>query len=496
MDDPPSPVGDSLRLAGLDFITPDIGKPHRKEHGVLFKKIRTISYDSAVFHGRGFEARYSTDTGIEARVCSELNGLEPAALAALDTDRYAKLWGLASFGRVFWPLLPIRIEVKALSLEPSEEERWRAWYIGSLSEHLYRSGLPAELDLTFSGEPLAPRTAASSLNERAILLSGGGKESAVAGELLKSLGIPFSWFTSKREVGTDPAVRAIAEISGDFPLIASAEFLEFQSGYATFNKAKKKSLRRRLGHRDPQSPGKGFLSPKNKVVEACLVAEATGSRYILIGNERSANEGNGIRIGSLEVNHQYGKSYAFEREFSPFLAKYLHPGLRYASLLMPFYELQLGKIFASHRQYSSAFRSCNRRKDERAWCLECPKCAVVFLILSAFVDEEEMLPLFGADLLADPRLVKMFMDLCGRGGHKPFECVCVADEALLALHLSSKRRTTPLPSDLAAILPGAEKADELQKRILHAYNDENGLPRHWNDELRKMVERDANGVAG
>ena len=48
-------------------------------------------------------------------------------------------------------------------------------------------------------------------------------------------------------------------------------------------------------------------------------------------------------------------------------------------------------------------------------------------------------------------------------------------------------RNTTMHPDLAAILPGAAKADELQNRILHAYNDDNGVPPRWNDQLRKMV---------
>jgi len=226
-----------------------------------------------------------------------------------------------------------------------------------------------------------------------------------------------------------------------------------------------------------------------QTVEACLVSEATASRYVLIGNDRSANEGNGVQISDLEVNHQYAKSYALEREISPFLAKYLHPDLQFASLLMPFYELQLGKIFASVPQYFSAFNSCNQRTAERPWCLECPKCAFVFLMMAAFVDEKAVSQVFQTDLLAAPSLVKTFMDLCGLGRHKPFECVGHAEESLLALHLASKRRTaTPLHPDLAAILPSAEKVDDLERRILHAYNDQNGLPPHWNEQLRKSID--------
>jgi len=458
----------------------------------VFKKIRSISYDSGIFDGHGFDARYATDTGIELRMRGFLEGVAPEALASVDTDRYAKLWGLASFGHVFGGLLPIRLEVNAFSLEPAEEERWRAWLLRSLSEHFHLTGLPAEIDLTFSGERLAARSRAAGLGERAILMSGGGKDSAVSAELLKSLGIPFDWYAfsshTQKSGKQDPSRRGIAEIAGDSPLITGTSRFGFKApGDTDFKRAGKRLRRRYFLHRKRYRK-MNWLSLMSQMVQACMVAEATGSRYVLTGSERSANEGIGIHVGAVEVNHQYMKTYAFEREFAPFLAKYLHPELKYAGLLVPLYELQIGKLFASYPQYFSTFRSCNRRTAKRPWCLECPKCAFVFLLMSAFVDEERISRIFHADLLADPRHTGLFKDLCGRGGQKPLECVGVQEESLLALYLASRRRTaTPLHSDLAAILPDAAEADELSKRILNAYNDENGLPPHWNERLRELI---------
>jgi len=454
----------------------------------MFKKIRSVSYDSGVFDGRGFDARYSTDTGIELRMRSELDGLAQGILASVDTDQYAKLWGLANFGHVFCRLLPIRLDVKALSLEPAEEDRWRAWFLGSLSENLFRLDLPAEFELAFTGKRLAPRGLASGLDERAVLMSGGGKESVVLAEVAKSLGLPFTWYAFLGGE-KDSTPREIARISGDAPLIAGTTRFELKApGYADFKAASPKRLRRRYLLHRKRYRGPRWPSLMSQTVDACLIAEATASRYVLAGNERSANEGNGVRIGDLEVNHQYAKSYAFEREFAPFLAKYLHPGLNYASLLMPLYELQIGKIFASCPQYFSTFRSCGRRTADRPWCLECPKCAFVFLVISAFVDEDEVLRIFGADLLAHPKLVQTFKDMCGRGRHKPLDCVGNPDESLLALCLASQRRTArPLHPELGAILPGAGEAAELHKRVLQAYNEDNGLPTHWNEQLRRLV---------
>ena len=82
--------------------------------------------------------------------------------------------------------------------EREDEERWRDWYLGHLGENFHRSRSPAEIDLTFSGEPLEPRQSARGLAENAVLLSGGGKDSAVAGELLKSLGVPFRCYALRR----------------------------------------------------------------------------------------------------------------------------------------------------------------------------------------------------------------------------------------------------------------------------------------------------------
>lgn len=455
----------------------------------MFKpRVREMSYDSASFDGLRFEAHYSTDTGVAFRVRTDLAGLDPAMLVSVDTDRYARLWGLAMFGHLFWPLLPVALRVNAFSLEPAEEERWRGWFLGTLSETLYRSGLPAEIDLEFSGEKLPPRIVAPDLQERAVLMSGGGKDSIVAGELLKRLGVPFVWFNS-RGARTDPAVREVARLSGDVTLITGESFFEGKRpGEDGFDTAKPKRLRRFYFLHRKRLRRLRWLSSMSQIVEACLVAEATGSRYVLTGNERSSNQGNGLFVGDLEVNHQYTKSYPFEREFAPFLSKYLHPELAHASLLMPLHELQIAKLFTADPAYFAAFRSCNRRVGGVSWCLDCPKCAFVFLMMAAFLDEDEVLKIFGADLLADPKLTTTFLELCGHGRRKPFECVGTPDESLLALHMASERRTSgPLPPALSAILPTAGEAESLRARVFDAYNDENGLPASWNDRLRALL---------
>lgn len=451
----------------------------------MLRRVRTVCYDAATVDGDTLVAHYSTDTGIRMRISSPMVG--PGRPTGVDPGPYASVWGLANFGRVFVSLLPVDLEVRALSLEPPAQDAWHRWFLGTLTETFYRAGLDPVLDLVFSGPRLEPRTADTSLEERAILMSGGGKDSAVAGELLKDLGVPFTWYafgaaTSRR---ASPA-RGIARLAGGQPLAtASARVEVARPGAARYRTASPERLRRVHRWHGRRYRERGWFSLTGQIVQACLVAENTRSRYVIIGNERSANEGNGIRVGDHEVNHQYIKSYPFEREFAQFVRRYLHPELVFASLLMPFYEIQVGEMFARHPAYLDVVKSCNHRTLDRPWCMACPKCAFVFLLLSAFFDRERVVATIGKDLLAEPSLLETFRSLCGAGPHKPLECVGSVDESRLALFLAAQRRT--VPDGLADLVPGEQTATDLRRRFFDAFDEETGVPAAWNEGLKRAL---------
>ena len=67
--------------------------------------------------------------------------------------------------------------------------------------------------------------------------------------------------------------------------------------------------------------------------------------YIIMSNEKSANEGNTV-MDSIEINHQRSKSYQFESDFSQYIKKYLSLDVEYFSLLRGMYELRIVKIFS------------------------------------------------------------------------------------------------------------------------------------------------------
>ena len=141
-----------------------------------------------------------------------------------------------------------------------------------------------------------------------------------------------------------------------------------------------------------------------------LVAAGTGCGYVAVGNERSANEGAGVKWIGEEVNHQYDKSYPFERKLHNYIWRATaHDGagtggggasasvggvgpaggLYYFSLLMPFWDVQVVELFSRvARQYLPLILSCNEAlgRNHSRWCASCEKCAFVFALLSAFLE--------------------------------------------------------------------------------------------------------------
>jgi len=65
----------------------------------------------------------------------------------------------------------------------------------------------------------------------------------------------------------------------------------------------------------------------------------------VFSNERSASYGSLIP-GTGEVNHQWSKGWAFERDFAAELQRTVAADLRYYSLLRPFSELAVARQFA------------------------------------------------------------------------------------------------------------------------------------------------------
>lgn len=232
---------------------------------------------------------------------------------------------------------------------------------------------------------------------------GGGKDSCVTLELLKSF---------KND-------NLCLMIGGKLPSIEAAKI----AGYGDKIIHVKRTIDKNLLELNKQ----GFLNghtPFSSMLAflSYLIATLVGKRYIALSNESSSNESN---VEGEKINHQYSKSFEFEQDFRYYADKYLKIGVEYFSMLRPLNELQIAMLFSKSEKYHSIFRSCNvgSKTIPWEWCGNCPKCLFVYIILSPFLYKDKLIKIFNQDLFEKQDLLNTFIDLCGYGKTKPFECV-------------------------------------------------------------------------
>ncbi|HPD19697.1 MAG TPA: hypothetical protein PLV95_00435 [Candidatus Pacearchaeota archaeon] len=240
---------------------------------------------------------------------------------------------------------------------------------------------------------------------------------------------------------------------------------------------------------------KGFLNGHTPFVAylsflSVLLAVLFNKKYVVFGNEDSANEGNVNYLGK-EINHQYSKTIDFEKKFKDYSQKYLAKDVNVFSILRPFYELQIGKIFSSLKQYFPVFLSCNEanktcsgtKKKTEEWCGHCPKCLFVFMILYPFVEEKELIKIFRFNLLDKKELLPLLKELIGEKKVKPFECVGTRKESLVALYLGwKKNQGRKQPFLLSYFEKNKSKSidwEKEEKNIMTHWNKNNFVPKEF-----------------
>ena len=226
-------------------------------------------------------------------------------------------------------------------------------------------------------------------------------------------------------------------------------------------------------------------------------AEIYGYDGVVVGNERSANFGNGVFVGQHEVNHQFDKTLAFERRFQKYAQK---RNLLFFSPLSNLWELQIAAIFAkepSLQRYWTIFRSCNDSGDVDDWCGKCVKCAFIFAIFSAFRDD--VTDVFnGQDLFHDITMLPVFESLIAT--QKPFDCIGTAQETNLALCLAKGRARQKKAFVLDQSFFSDKKTQEIH--LLSDYDrSHHALPPWWQHDplprflmdLRQLFSRHEGG---
>lgn len=162
------------------------------------------------------------------------------------------------------------------------------------------------------------------------------------------------------------------------------------------------------------------------------VAYIYNKKYIVLSNENSANE---ATVLGTNINHQYSKSYEFENDFNNYTKKYFKIDLTYFSLLRPLTEIQIAMLFSNYKKFHQVFKSCNVGSKEKTWnwCCNCSKCLFVYIILSAFLSDEELIAIFKENLYQKEELLPIFLELLGYAETKPFDCVGTINEVRYAV---------------------------------------------------------------
>jgi hypothetical protein len=215
-----------------------------------------------------------------------------------------------------------------------------------------------------------------------------------------------------------------------------------------------------------------------------------GYSNVIVANERSSDEGN-VRYRGKNINHQYSKSFRFERLFDEYLQKYLVTNGRYFSYVRPLYELQIGKLFSNFPAFFDQFKSCNRNRSD-SWCGQCPKCLSVFLTTYPFVPRSSLMKIFGNDLFENEANISIMRELAGLEV-KPFECVATTREIIGALALSiSKVRASdgPLPAVLEwAVKNVAGVTDTSTAKAILASYGPHRIPQDLENFLTKALNK-------
>ncbi len=313
-----------------------------------------------------------------------------------------------------------KIIIKPHSLNPEQIGWWKKLYFNGLGEFFYLNSIKTDVE-TFidleidSGSKLTAKR--FNLDDNLIVPIGGGKDSIVSLEILKEGNLKIT-----------PLV---------LNMNAARERTIIQAGFDHTNIIE---ISRKIDPTLLELNAQGFLNghtPFSSVLAftSLLAAVINGNKHIALSNESSANEST---VSNSNINHQYSKSYEFESDFRTYVSKYISPDLNYFSFLRPLNELQIAKLFSEYSSYFLKFRSCNVGSKTDNWCGKCPKCLFTFIILSPFINENNLIQIFSKNLLDDVELKPVLDELIGIGATKPFECVGTLEDVNVAIFLRLK----------------------------------------------------------
>jgi UDP-N-acetyl-alpha-D-muramoyl-L-alanyl-L-glutamate epimerase len=363
-------------------------------------------------------------------------------------ERILRLIHAAAGTSYYKAAAPPVVSVDSGPLTASERLFVEDLYDKGLREFAFKNSLPVPLRIEVHAEESAESGESADRREAGDgdppdglgIPIGGGKDSIVVVEALRDL--------KPLLIGVNPAPasRRVADVAG----------LELVSVSRTLDPL--------LFELNESGALNGHV-PITAVISLIAVAAGYVHGYstTVLALEGSSDEATRL-IGDIEINHQWSKSTECEVEIAGAL-RAISPGVRYGSVLRGLSELEIGRCFAKLAQYHHIFRSCNRAFSLSGavdgWCNDCPKCRFVYLTLATSMSRDELVAIFGADLLGSAEQVDGFRDLFD-SDRKPFECVGTRSESIAAfeeLFSSPVWSGSVVVEQVRSFLP-AERQDE------------------------------------
>lgn len=316
-------------------------------------------------------------------------------------------------------------EIKCGYLDAEQKEFFKKLFYNGLGEFMYINDLNIDYESFLNINTLSGENTKYSIEGKYVgnlIPVGGGKDSIVTLEYLK--GMNNTCLMYKRNIYPDDlaAINTI-KLSGydgvSFNLTLDDLMLKlnkegFYNGHIPFS--------------------------SNLAFASYIIAYLNNKKYIVLSNESSANEST---VVNSSVNHQYSKSYEFEKDFRWYTNKYFTDKIEYFSLLRCLNEYQIVKEFVKHEKYLDVFRSCNPGAKTNSWCGNCAKCLYVYIMLYPFISDEKLIAIFGNNMLDNKENLDLFLELVCDELNKPFECVGTKDEINYALSESLKKDNLP-----------------------------------------------------
>lgn len=400
------------------------GVTHRPNH-------KAFEFTGTTLNGRHLQLRYALRGGPDPDIEFEEHLYLPSELPAPSPndpvvqrliDACHRVFGVSYFKAA------VPREIIANPVPAEDAAFWDSLYTIGMGEFYYRNNIDPRERVQFpSTSSLAKQAEVESsavrpAEERVLVLIGGGKDSAVAAEIVKHSGVA----ADAMSLGESHWISASAD-AAELQLFTIHRQMDTQlfelNRHGAWN-----------GH-IPISACIAFVS--------LLVGYAAGYTDIIVGNENGADEGNLFWNGLL-INHQWSKSLHFERALQEWCKRNNVINPNYFSVVRPLNEMAIAEAFSRYPAHFNSFTSCNanfRQQDSKVvsrWCGRCPKCVFVQLMLRPHLDETATQSIFGMDFLADPANVTLIEELTGVRA-KPWECVGTSSESRLALSLLERQ---------------------------------------------------------